>query len=122
MNRSLRFAALALLALLLPLRGLAAACLQIEMAVADAGVPSHGHGHDEPAPAAQLVHHHHEECDGAELGAAKCCQAHPFAAESPLAAPFFKPASFEPARLVARWTSFFPEEPSPPPIGAFAPA
>ncbi len=123
----IRTVAVFLVALLLPLQGAAAACAQICARVAmtqDAAVPNlandamhQGHetapGHRE-APASG-----HDHCGQSELGAGKCCQAHVFAVDLPGAAAPAAVRSFERGHFVARWASFIPEEPSPPPIAAF---
>ena len=124
MDRMPRFLAAALLAVLLPVQGYAGACAQI-CAVANAGTApaamaadgdaeSHcaQHGPESaPAPA---------DGEASVFGAGKCCQAHVFTLDQ---APGVVSADkAPPARetLVARWSSFIPDEPSPPPIAAFA--
>jgi hypothetical protein len=95
-----------LLALLLPLQGLAGACAQI-CAVANA-VP-----HEMPA---SMDATGHEDCEKSDIGTGKCCQGHVYLAV-PLATPAVGEApARERATLAPRWVSFIPEEPSPPPI------
>ena len=104
-----------LLALLLPVQGLAAACAQIclkaelqHAASAHAGEEAGGHDcHERSTPG-----------DGAQHPDGKCCHAHTFMTEPPLPAAIVDIPSFEPLAFVASWTSFIPEEPSPPPIAS----
>ena len=110
MNPAARVIAALLLAVLLPVQGLAAACAQLclkaqaQHAMAATGAEAvhdcrgSGSGDEGPAPA-----------DG------KCCHGHTFN-EPPSVAAAVSASSFEPPGFVARWTSPIPEEPSPPPI------
>ena len=133
----IRLFAYLLLALMLPIQGYAAACAQIcaiaahEPAAVDHGVMDHGdmdhgdmdHGdgdhhamaHDGAHPGSTPAH---EDCGESALGAGKCCQAHAYASAQALEVKSAEPESFAHAPVAARWTSFIPEEPSPPPIGA----
>jgi hypothetical protein len=126
MARSLRFVAMLLLALLLPLQGYAAACAQI-CAVAGHGKAAAGHDMREAAEIENHAHHDgmhghqtpaHEDCDESSLGAGKCCQAHVFVIDQPHPVLSQEAPGLVRTFFVARWTSFIPEEPSPPPIGA----
>jgi hypothetical protein len=118
MRRSVRILAALLLAILLPVQGWAAACAQIcarmnEERHAAMMMADHAGQHED---AMQDGIAPHENCGKSELGAGKCCQAHVFIV---LMTPSFDPfplASEHPAATIARWTSFIPEEPSPPPI------
>jgi len=106
MTRAWRVCAYLLLALLLPLQGLAGACAQI-CAVANAAPQ------EMPASADGAGH---EDCDKSDIGTGKCCQGHVYLAVQ--LASFdaaVTPALDRPA-LAQRWVSFIPEEPSPPPI------
>lgn len=118
MNRSLRWLAAILLALVVPTQAMAAACAQICMrSLAQATVPL-----------ADVAHSgDHADCHGkGEKGApdpgggqkSGCCHAHTFMMEPSVVATPVTPPSFEPLRYVSRWTSFIPEEPSPPPIAS----
>lgn len=111
MKRRARWIAAFFLALLLPMQGLAAACAQIclqAQASQHVGAVHEGDGHGCHEPSGQH--------DGAPMPDGKCCHAHTFMMERASAAVVVAPASFQPLRFVARWTSFIPEEPSPPPI------
>ena len=106
MSRASRVLAYLVLALLLPLQGLAGACAQI-CALANAAP------HEIPA---SMDGAGHEDCDKSDIGTGKCCQGHVYLAV-PLAIPAVGEApALERATLAARWVSFIPEEPSPPPI------
>ena len=111
MKRPLRWLAAILLALIVPMQATAAACAQLCMKAKAAHVMSAGPMHSGG----------HSDCDPTEpaSGDGKCCHAHTFMMEPPLPAAIVDIPSFEPLRFVVRWTSFIPEEPSPPPI-AFA--
>jgi hypothetical protein len=114
-NPLLRLFAATLLALMLPVQGFAAACAQICAAVeqqrhaqmmatmADGAEGEQGAGH----------------CgESSTQGAGKCCKAHSFLIDLPIVAIDALPSFQEATCFVAHWTSFFPEEPSPPPIPA----
>jgi hypothetical protein len=118
MTAMLRFVAALLVALLVPLQGYAAACAQICAAAGNghggtqapvaAAHEGEGHCHGEPAGTT-------EEPGAPGLGG-KCCQAHVFTVDfSAAISGSAPPLVVEPA-FVARWTSFIPDEPSPPPI------
>ena len=109
MARFRRAFAYLLLAVLLPIQGFAGACAQIcavvssahEMPVElDAGSPGH------------------EDCGKSDIGAGKCCQGHVYLGAPLATVPASLVPDFQPQPLVARWVSFIPEEPSPPPIVA----
>lgn len=106
-----RLAAVALLALLLPVQGFAAACAQICAVVHQAhhaemmaatGDDDHG----------ALAGH----CGDSDMGAGKCCKAHTFLVDLAVPVVAAPPSFLEHTSFVARWTNFIPEEPSPPPI------
>jgi len=110
MKRSLSWYAAMLLVLLVPVQAMAAACAQI---CAKAQFAQHA--------ATQMggAGHHCDQTDGtgdAPVPDGKCCHAHTFMTEPPSTAAVAEPPAFEPLRFVARWRSFIPEEPSPPPI------
>ena len=114
MSRSFRVIAALLLGMVLPAQGWAAACAQIcARALEERHSEAHAGHHDE---ALQEGAAPHEGCGESEPGAGKCCQAHLFIA--PLRPSLEPPAlpSAHHTAIVARWTSFIPEEPSPPPI------
>ncbi len=127
-NPVLRSVAILLVALLLPVQGAAAACAQIcagfeakmeaSAATMDANLAHHGH---EATPATEdgAPVSGHDHCGLSELGAGKCCEAHVFVVALPEATPAPAAASFGVHGFEARWASFFPEDPSPPPIAAF---
>ena len=119
-----------LVALVLPLQASvmayaqAAVPLAVASEVADghrhAGAGVHDHDHDRQhdlagsAPPADPCH------DAAAF--IKCCHSHAVWSEGPApVVPLFKRALIRDA-FVARWTSFIPEEPSPPPIAGLAAA
>jgi hypothetical protein len=113
-NAPIRFFAALLLAFMLPVQGWAAACAQICAIGSDERhavmmVVAHADGDQDGAP-------DHDHCDKSDMGAGKCCQAHTFMVELPIAVALGPIPSFEPHSFVARWTNFIPEEPSPPPI------
>ena len=102
-----------LLALLLPVQGLAAACAQLcfkaqaQHAMAATGDADAGHDcHGGTGSGESSV-----PADG------KCCHGHTFI-EPPSVAFAASPPAFQPLAFVARWTSYIPEEPSPPPIAS----
>lgn len=104
-----RAIAVSLLLLLVPVQGVAAACAQLcvkatheHTMTADPVQPGASHHCDDPADAGEPGGH--------------CCHAQAFMMEPPLASAIVVPQSLEPSRFIARWTSFIPEEPSPPPI------
>ena len=111
-----------LLALMLPIQGWAAACAQIcALANAGAGAAHEAVVNDGRAAAGapeSAPEHDIDHCGKSELGAGKCCQAHAFVVRSAEVFAGVSIPSFERVPLVARWTSFVPEEPNPPPIGA----
>lgn len=105
MKRPYRVVALLLLAFLLPLQGFAAACAQICAAA---------HVEQSMSDEAAATDH----CAKTETGAGKCCKAHAFMIDVAVphvdgVEPYHPHASPAP-----RWTSFIPEEPSPPPISS----
>jgi hypothetical protein len=117
MKRSARLLAALLLMLLLPVQGLAAACAQLcvkaqaaqlmAQSAGDAGEAHDCHGsgkHDRNLPPA----------DG------KCCHGHTFMMQPAVAETDGASPAIPPLAFVARWTSFIPEEPSPPPIASAA--
>ena len=119
-----RFIAAVMLAVLLPVQGYAAACAQICAAtnagLAHAGASAEDDGHcAEHAPKPESKH---GDGEASTLGAGKCCQAHVFVLEQPAAAPILDRMPPAPATFVARWTSYIPDEPSPPPIPGSASA
>ena len=107
MSRASRVLAYLLLALLLPLQGLAGACAQI-CALANAAP------HEVPAT---MDGAGHEDCDKSDIGTGKCCQGHVYLAVTLAPVAAGEAPALEPAMLAPRWVSFIPEEPSPPPIG-----
>ena len=117
----LRFVAAAMLAILLPVQGYAAACAQICAVTHDAAQAAMaggeaGEGHcAEHAPKSAPTHGDGED---KTLGAGKCCQAHVFTVDQPASASRLEQSAHARVTLVARWSSFIPDEPSPPPIAA----
>jgi hypothetical protein len=116
MKESLRWLAAFLLMLLLPVQGLAGACAQMclkAQAITQGLVAPDAASHDS--------HHHCDESgdagSGSGTGEGKCCHAHSFMMKPPSIPTAVSLPAFEPLRFVAGWTSFIPEEPSPPPIG-----
>ena len=57
-----------------------------------------------------------DPCDDSGDGGLKCCQAHAPWLATPVAVTCAVPPTLERATYAARWTSFLPEELSPPPI------
>ena len=134
MPQLFRYLAFALLALLLPLQAAAGACAQICALTAAS----------QRAPASQVDAHHdmsgheehpggkdlafpdtglpHQDCDKSDIGAGKCCQAHAYLAVPLATIPAQSAHAIERVEPEARWVSFIPEEPSPPPIGRAAAA
>jgi hypothetical protein len=117
MKHSARWAAAFVLMFLLPVQGLAATCAQI---CAKAQASQHAlSAAEDPAG-----HHCHDSGDGRDDGVSvpdsKCCHAHAFMVEPPAVTAGVAPPSFQALPFVARWTSFIPEEPSPPPIASAA--
>jgi hypothetical protein len=117
MKASMRWLAALLLMLLLPVQGLAGACAQmclkaqaVKHGLAAADAASHG------------SHHHCDESgdagSGSGSGEGQCCHAHSYMMEPPAIPTVVSLPAFEPLRFVVRWTSFIPEEPSPPPIAS----
>jgi len=117
----IRILASVLVAILLPVQGYAAACAQIcaaagksagesRVAASDAEA-AHCHGDGAAEPAGGHEHGSAPHSDG------KCCQAHVFAVDSPAVLAGSPEAGLAPTPLVARWTSFILDPPSPPPIG-----
>ena len=118
-----RVVAVFLLALLLPVQGWAAACAQIcarvnqaHQAAMMSDVAEHHVHHDVATPDEGFAGHEH--CGDSEIGAGKCCQSHTFVVTISIELVVASIPSFERHFFVARWTSFIPEEPSPPPIAA----
>ena len=78
----------------------------------------HGHTHAQGERHEAVPDHSTQDpCDDTGEGALKCCHTHAawlHACIMPIV-----PAAAAPERraFVSRWTSFIPEEPSPPPIG-----
>jgi hypothetical protein len=112
MKRLARRLAPFLLALLLPVQGLAAACAQIcleahaqamAQAASDAGEDCHGSAGGEA---------------GSPTADGKCCHGHTFMMQPPVDAFTGALPAIPPLAFVTRWTSFIPEEPSPPPIAS----
>ena len=120
-NPRLRLAAAFLLAVMLPIQAWAAACAQIcaiaqhEHEEAIAGQADHG---THPGAGADLESPVSNHCHDSEMGAGKCCQFHAFMVDLPVAATVVSVPPFERHFFVARWTSYIPEEPSPPPIAS----
>lgn len=132
-----RLLAYLLLALMLPIQGYAAACAQICAIAAHQPAPvdhrSMDHGSEDHADGGHGDRDHHamghdgvhsgsspahEDCGESVLGAGKCCQAHAYAIAQAPSVKSAEPESFTYAPMAERWTSFIPEEPSPPPIDA----
>ena len=108
----IRAFAVMLVVLLVPVQGLAAACAQL---CVKAQAARHLVAVDVAAA------HGHADCsDPADPagGEGKCCHAHTFMMEPPLPPSIVDVPSFQPLRFIADWTSFIPEEPSPPPIAS----
>ena len=128
MNRRSRFFAAALLALMLPVQGWAAACAQIcaqgqqrhENAPVDHAAMGHAeHGAHHDASLEQDADDSGDShCGSGVLGAGKCCQAHTFLVDVTVHAIAGIPEHFTPDPGVARWISFIPEQPDHPPIRA----
>ena|SRR5687767_10124018 len=121
MQRSTRWLAAFLLMLLLPIQGLAAACAQVCMkaqAAALMAAPSQGDG--EPAHDCHGSANHDGQGVPGVPGEGKCCHAHTVMAPPQVAVIDVPPPVPHPPHFVARWTSFIPEEPSPPPIASAA--
>jgi hypothetical protein len=100
--------------LLLPVQGLAAACAQLcvkaqaAKLLAVASVATDTTDGDE-----------HAHCGNpGGSGESNCCHAHTYVGVPRFALAVPEIPAFEPRRFVARWTSFFPEAPSPPPIAS----
>ena len=108
MKRATRIVAILLLGFLLPLQGFAAACAQI-CAARQATAAHEAAMQDEGASAP-------DHCGKSDMGVGKCCKAHAFMID--VAVPHVEgtPPFHVHAAPAARWTSYFPEEPSPPPI------
>ena len=119
MSRFVRLTAALVLALLLPVQALAAVCAQIcaqtqQERHAQVPAPAQEHAQDS-------ADRHCTETDTG-MGAGKCCHAHTFLVD--ISSSTVAPAPATPVRtsFVARWASFIPEEPSPPPIAILPPA
>ena len=116
----IRTVAALLVAVLLPIQGFAAACAQIcaangkshaDMAMAETGeAGSHCHEALADVPPAG------DEGDLNHPSLAKCCQAHVFAFGSVVATARSEASLDLVTPYLARWSSFIPDEPSPPPI------
>ena len=115
MGRAPRLFALLLLAVMLPVQASAAACAQIceQMRPAGDAAPVMDHAAHDTTSAPE-----HEHCHDNDLGAGKCCQFHTFMFAAPDFIGVAKIPAVKPNAFIARWTSFIPEEPSPPPIAA----
>ena len=113
-----RFAAVLLLALMLPIQGWAAACAQICARVqhqhAGKAIAANHAGHHDPSGGDQTGGDH---CTKSDLGAGKCCQAHVFLVQPQLLAAISAPVLSHDS-FIARWTNFIAVEPNPPPITA----
>ncbi len=114
MKAPTRVLAALLLALVLPIQGWAAACAQICARVAHEREAAVHVQHEMPGTVDDEVDHGH--CGKSEMGAGKCCQAHVFMTPDVHTPDAERPASAVVAPFAAAWTSFIPEEPSPPPI------
>ena len=120
MGAMLRFVAAAMLAVLLPVQGYAAACAQICAATMGSS-PAHqatGGGDEghcaEHGPQPTSPHGDGED----HPGTGECCQSHVFTVDQPASASRLERETPARATVVARWRSFIPDEPSPPPIAA----
>jgi len=102
-RRSMRLLAAALLALILPVQGLAAACAQICASVQDAQMAA---AHEETGDG--------KHCDNS-IGAGKCCKAHTFMIAVTEPASTAVPASLDAVTRETAWASFIPEVPDRPP-------
>jgi len=128
MTRRSRFLAAALLALMLPVQGWAAACAQIcaqtqhlsgDGAVDHAAMGHAGHeAQDEASLAQDAGGAGGSHCGSSELGAGKCCQAHTFLVDATVLEIIGSHEHFAPVPSVARWVSFIPGRPHHPPIPA----
>ena len=116
MKPLLRAIAILVLMVALPVQASAAACAQIcalAAGQAPAEEPHHASGSaDHSAPGAGGTH---EGCGKSEAPG-KCCQCHVFVVELTHSTPTPPLVCLVGSAFVARWTSFIPEEPSPPPI------
>jgi hypothetical protein len=113
MTRISRLAATLVLAVMLPLQGWAAACVQICALVQQHHVEGHEHS-DSGVDVDERQDSDH--CTKSAIGAGKCCQAHMFFVQLPEVSVAVSIPSFERNPFIPRWTSFIPEEPNPPPI------
>ena len=104
----IRLLAILVLALAVPLQAGAAACVHL---CTFASGDSHAVHHDAAGHDADPGHH----CDKPDASG-KCCQGHGAVVQDALRVPSVRVGAFDRAAFVARWASFIPEEPSPPPI------
>jgi len=118
-TRTFRTILACILASALPLQAAAMAYVQAASSPPQASAPhaKHGHSHaQDEQHAAVLDHSTQDPCDDTGDGTLKCCHAH--AVWLPARVMPIVSATAPPERrsFVSRWTSFIPEEPSPPPI------
>jgi hypothetical protein len=113
-----RFLAAALLAVLIPVQGYAAACAQICAVTASVAAAGEAVEHDHCAGQAPERAPGHGDGEASTLGAGKCCQAHVFTVDLRSPSGSLERAAPPQTAFVARWTSFIADKPSPPPIAA----
>jgi len=121
-NPVVRFVAALMLAFMVPVQAGAAACAQVcahallqshgESAVGEEHA-DHSYASTSDGPGDDLMHGHH--CDKSDP-AGKCCQGHTVMTQRSAPPSMVSIPAFERSFFVERWTSFVPEEPSPPPI------
>ena len=117
-----RLLAILALALAVPLQAGAAACAQLctsaafghaDAASVSAQVPGDARADLHDAVADDSLPGRH--CDKPDASG-KCCQGHGAMAHASVHVPSVLIPAFDRAAFAARWSSFIPEEPSPPPI------
>jgi len=114
----MRLLAILILAFAVPLQAGAAACAHLCPSAppghADASHEATGNAHAMHDAAADDSHHGHH-CDKPDASS-KCCQGHGVMAHTAVQLPSVVASAVDRETFVARWASFIPEEPSPPPI------
>ena len=121
MIRLFRIVVACVLALALPMQAAAFAMAKAASAHERiGGLAAHSHAHHVHADATEPGHDHslpQDPCDDeSNTSILKCCHTPAAWLDSATTLVAATPASFERRTFVARWTSFVPEEPSPPPI------
>ena len=121
-KRTLRLLFACLLAVAVPLQ---AGAIAFAQASASSGLPgphSHHHVHDD-GDAQDHGSHDTGPADPCDEpgggGLIKCCHSHAVWVDVATNLVALIPPTFERDWFVARWTSFIPEDPSPPPIASF---